>query len=82
MDYYSQVTQFNNAFEQQAQSKYQETKLEAKEEQQAQKEQILNVTGPIGEGSAMDLIQRGINKALGSPETSDAKKEILNKILA
>ena len=43
---------------------------------------MLNVTGPLGEGSAMDLLQRGINKALGSPETSDAKKEILNKILA
>jgi hypothetical protein len=81
MDYFQNVSQLNNAFVQQERSEYSEKVQEAKQEIEDEKQQVLGITAPLGEGAGMDLIQRGINKALLKPGVSDAKKEILKKIL-
>jgi len=81
MNYYGNVSQLNNAFAQEARSEYSVKKEEAKEEAEAQKEQVLGITNPLGEGSAMELLKTGIEKAVGKQGVSDAKKAILQKIL-
>lgn len=81
MDYYQNLSQLNNAFVREEKEDYSSKVQEAKEQAQEQKEQVLGITAPLGEGAGMDLLQRGINKVLLDPKTTDAKKEILNKIL-
>ena len=81
MDYYSNLSQLNNAFVKEEREEYTSKVQEAKEQAEEQREQVLGITAPLGEGAGMDLLQRGINKVLLDPKTTDAKKEILNKIL-
>ena len=67
----------NNAFEQQAQSKYQLKKTEAEEKVQEQNQVITGITAPLAEGAGMDLIQTGLKKGFSALQKP---KEIMNKL--
>ena len=77
MNYYGEISQMNNAFEQQAQSKYQLKKTEAEEKVQEQNQVITGITAPLAEGAGMDLIQTGLKKGFSALQKP---KEIMNKL--